>query len=256
MNMNEYNDIRHILSRWYDGISTPAEQQRLVEFFAEERDLPADLAMERELFRAMTEADMECAEMPAEVSERINTALEAEMMKERKPRSKFSGRYWRVISACSAAACIAAVFMIPFLKPNDKGTTEDKVGMAVTESPAIKPASTDTMHLLTPELPQAVAPAAVGKESKKLASANKTGKHHAIKHKPVETDIDEELYLSEEEEERLIAANYHVVTDEREANAILGSVFVRLESSLAEERYLISDVTARYEMEMNDILDL
>ena len=130
----------------------------------------------------------------------------------------------------------------------------DKPGMALSETPDAGPISTDTMLFMTPEQPRAVAPA-VEKESRKLASAQKKSSRKAVKCKPVETD-DDDLYLSEEEEERLVAANYHVVTDEREANAILGAVFVRLKSGMTEESYKISDVKARYEMEMNDIYDL
>lgn len=156
---------------------------------------------------------------------------------------------------------MAVVLTIPFLKSSDKAMVEDKAGMAMSETPDVRPASTDTMLFMTPELPQIVAPA-VEHESRKLASAQKKASRHdkasrhAVKHKPVGTDSDDDLYLSEEEEERLVAANYHVVTDEREANAILGAVFVRLKSGITEESYKISDVKARYEMEMNDIYDL
>lgn len=253
--MNEYNDIREILNRWYDGNTTPAEQQRLADFFATDRVLPADLEMEREMFRAMTEARADYAEMPLEVSERINAALEAEMAGERVERRKGFGWRRRAMTACAAAACMAVVLTIPFLKSNDKAMVGDKAGMAVSETPDAGPVSTDTMLFMTPEQPRAVAPA-VEKESRKLASAKKKAQRHAVKHKPVETDSDDDLYLSEEEEERLVAANYHVVTDEREANAILGAVFVRLKSGITEESYKISDVKARYEMEMNDIYDL
>lgn len=253
--MNEYNDIREILNRWYDGNTTPAEQQRLADFFATDRELPADLEMEREVFRAMTEAGEDYAEMPLEVSERINAALDAEMAGERVERRKGFGWRRRAMTACAAAACMAVVLTIPFLKSNDKAMVGDKPGMAVSETPDVRPVSTDTMLFMTPEQPRAVAPA-VEKESRKLASVHKKAPRHAVKHKPVETDSDDDLYLSEEEEERLVAANYHVVTDEREANAILGAVFVRLKSGITEESYKISDVKARYEMEMNDIYDL
>lgn len=255
MTMNEYNDIREILNRWYDGNTTPAEQQRLADFFATDRALPADLEMEREMFRAMTEAGEECAEMPLEVSERINAAIEAEMVREREPQRKGFGWRRRAMTACAAAACMAVVLTIPFLKSNDKAMVGDKAGMAVSETPDVRPVSTDTMLFMTPELPRTVAPA-VEKESRKLASAQKKSSRKAVKCKPVETDSDDDLYLSAEEEERLVAANYHVVTDEREANAILGAVFVRLKSGITEESYKISDVKARYEMEMNDIYDL
>ncbi len=254
MTMNEYNDIREILNRWYDGNTTPAEQQRLADFFATDRELPADLEMEREMFRAMTEAGEEYAEMPHEVSERINAALEAEMAEERGPQRKGFGWRRRAMTACAAAACMAVVLTIPFLKSSDKAMVGDKPGMALSETPDAGPISTDTMLFMTPEQPRAVAPA-VEKESRKLASAQKKSSRKAVKCKPVETD-DDDLYLSEEEEERLVAANYHVVTDEREANAILGAVFVRLKSGMTEESYKISDVKARYEMEMNDIYDL
>lgn len=253
--MNEYNDIREILNRWYDGNTTPAEQQRLADFFATDRELPADLEMEREMFRAMAEAGEECAEMPLEVSERINAALEAEMAGERVERRKGFGWRRRAMTACAAAACMAVVLTIPFLKSDDKAMVGDKAGMAVSETPDVRPVSTDTMLFMTPEQPRAVAPA-VEKESRKLASAQKKSLRKAVKRKPVETDSDDELYLSVEEEERLVAANYHVVTDEREADAILGAVFVRLKSGMTEESYKISDVKARYEMEMNDIYDL
>lgn len=253
--MNEYNDIREILNRWYDGNTTPAEQQRLADFFATDRELPADLEMEREMFRAMTVAGEDYAEMPHEVSRRINAALDAEMAGERGPQRKGFGWRRRAMTACAAAACMAVVLTIPFLKSSDKAMVGDKPGMALSETQDVRPVSTDTMLFMTPEQPRAVAPAGE-KESRKLASAQKKASRHAVKRKPVETDSDDDLYLSEEEEERLVASNYHVVTDEREANAILGAVFVRLKSGMTEESYKISDVKARYEMEMNDIYDL
>lgn len=255
MTMNEYNDIREILNRWYDGQSTPAEQQRLADFFATGRALPADLEMEREMFRAMAEAGEDYAEMPLEVSRSINAALEVEMAREREPQRKGFGWRRRAMTACAAAACMAVVLTIPFLKSNDKAMVGDKAGMALSETPDVRPVSTDTMLFMTPELPRAVVPA-VEKESRKLASVHKKAPRHAVKHKPVETDSDDDLYLSEEEEERLVAANYHVVTDEREADAILSTVFVRLESGMTEENFKISDVKSRYEMEMNDIYNL
>lgn len=253
--MNEYNDIREILNRWYDGNTTPAEQQRLADFFATDRELPADLEMEREMFRAMTEAGEDYAEMPLEVSRSINAALDAEMARERRPQRKNFGWRRRAMTACAAAACMAVVLTIPFLKSNDKAMVGDKPGMALSETQDAGPVSTDTMLFMTPEQPRAVAPA-VEKESRKLASAQKKSSRKAVKRKPVETDSDDDLYLSAEEEERLVAANYHVVTDEREANAILSTVFVRLESGMTEENFRISDVRTRYEMEMNDIYDL
>lgn len=253
--MNEYNDIREILNRWYDGNTTPAEQQRLADFFATDRELPADLEMEREMFRAMAEAGEDYAEMPHDVSERINAAIEAEMAGERGPQRKGFGWRRRAMTACAAAACMAMILTIPFLKSNDKAMIGDKAGMAVSETPDARRASTDTMLFMTPELPRAVVPA-VEKESRKLASAQKKASRHAVKRAPVETDSDDDLYLSEEEEERLVVANYHVVTDEREADAILSTVFVRLESGMTEENFKISDVRTRYEMEMNDIYNL
>lgn len=255
MNMNEYNDIRRLLNRWYDGVSTPADQQRLEAFFAEDGALPDDLAMERELFRAMTDAVVECPEMPSEISRRINSALEADMVNGHKSRHKPLGWRRRAIVAWGAAACLAALLMIPFLKSGDKATIDDKAAIAVTETTVAKPDPADTMLFMTPELPQS-AVTTVKKGLKNLASAKKEVSRNMLKRMPVEADSDEDLYLSEEEEERLAASNYHVVTDEREANAILGTVFVRLESGMTEEGYRISDVSARYEMEMNDIYNL
>ena len=207
------------------------------------------------MFRAMTEAGEDYAEMPHDVSERINAAIEAEMAEERGPQRKGFGWRRRAMTTCAAAACMAVVLTIPFLKSDDKAMVGDKPGMALSETPDAGPVSTDTMLFMTPEQPRAVAPA-VEKESRKLASAQKKSSRKAVKRKPVETYSDDDLYLSAEEEERLVAANCHVVTDEREANAILSTVFVRLESGMTEENFRISDVRTRYEMEMNDIYDL
>ena len=150
----------------------------------------------------MTEAGEDYAEMPHDVSERINAAIEAEMAEERGPQRKGFGWRRRAMTTCAAAACMAVVLTIPFLKSDDKAMVGDKPGMALSETPDAGPVSTDTMLFMTPEQPRAVAPA-VEKESRKLASAQKKSSRKAVKRKPVETYSDDDLYLSAEEEERL-----------------------------------------------------
>ena len=252
--MNGYNEIRQILGRWYDGDSTPADQKVLEDFFAANNDLPEDLALERDMFLGLLEAGENYGELPMDVSDRIESAVEAEMAREQAVRGRKSTWRRRFITGCAVAACLALVVTISIRLSINKSTNELDMKMAVNEQ--MQPKNTDSIIKIVSEplvAPQLLASADTCIKKGHVASVKKRPVYIAPKIEEKERGVD--MYLTPEEE-RLVAANYHVVTDEREANAILGAVFVRLESGMTEEEYRISDVSARYEMEMNDMYNL
>ena len=52
--MKELDDIKRLLSRWYEGETTDAEEQLLYDFFASS-DVPSEMEIEKELsFKLIT----------------------------------------------------------------------------------------------------------------------------------------------------------------------------------------------------------
>lgn len=252
--MNGYNEIRQMLGRWYNGVSTPADQKSLEDFFAAYHDLPEDLAMERDIFLGILEAGEIYDELPADVSDRIESAIGTEKAREQSGRGHKSIWRRRIIAGCAVAACLALVVTMSIrLSINQNTTGLDEM---IADVEQMQPKNTDSIIKIVSEplvAPQMLASADTCIKNTHVASVKKNPRQ--MTPKIVEKEREADMYLTPEEE-RLAASNYHVVTDEREANAILGAVFVRLESGMTEEEYRISDVSARYEMEMNDMYNL
>lgn len=253
-----------MIDRWYGGGTTPGEERRLVEFFSSATGLPEDLEAERSLFGAIGEVSDNLPAMPEEYSERVASAVEAEMAKERTAIP--DRRVWRrrVIRVCGAAACLlAGILAVRTLTVPGHDVSSSGPALAVNEKSAVsdsdkaeKPETAVTV--CPPAAHEAIASAAPAPKEKRHRTGAKraTARRHAARHVNQPSDYaadDTEMYLSEAEEARLLAGNYHVVSDEREAEAIMGSVFARLEGNLAEEAYRVSDINAQYEMEITKL---
>ncbi|MDE6393174.1 MAG: hypothetical protein K2L59_07915 [Muribaculaceae bacterium] len=262
--MNEYKEIREMIGRWYGGGTTPGEERRLVEFFSSATGLPEDLEAERALFGAIGEVSDDLPAMPEEYSERVASAVEAEMAKERTAIT--DRRLWRrrVIRVCGAAACLlAGILAVRTLTVPGHDVSSSGPALAVNEKSAVSDSDkAEKTEIAVPVCPpaahEAIASAAPAPKEKRHRAGSKraTGHRHAARHVDPTSDYaadDTDIYLSEAEEARLLAGNYHVVSDEREAEAIMGSVFARLEGNLAEEAYRVSDINAQYEMEITKL---
>ena len=95
--MNDINQIRTLLDRWYGGESSPGDETMLTDFFASAGELPPDLEADRALFAAMSEA-----------AASFTAGVETEMARER--RVAKPARWRRILWAASgAAACLLAV---------------------------------------------------------------------------------------------------------------------------------------------------
>lgn len=255
--MTEYKEIREILDRWYEGLTVPDEERRLLEFFSAERELPEDLEAERNMFRAIAATDEAETDIPAGLAARIDSALEAEMARERNAVSSPSKWRLRIAAVCGAAACLMAGWLtIRTLVGTASGLDNRSERMAVNApAPVISPVKEAAAYTVEPEAEHTAVSEAKGNvKAKTVHSARKAApdRRHSVSD-DADTPADEYMFLSEAEEEQLIADNYHVVEDEREAYAILNSVFARLEGSMVEENYRIGDISAQYEMEMTKL---
>ena len=55
--MRDIDEILKMLNRYYDGVSTPSETAQLKDFFRKTKEIPADMAADAAIFRAMDAAD-------------------------------------------------------------------------------------------------------------------------------------------------------------------------------------------------------
>lgn len=262
--MNEYNEIREIIDRWYGGGTTPGEERRLVEFFSSATGLPDDLEAERVLFGAIGRVTDDMPPMPEEYSDRVVSAVEAEMAKERAVAPARHVWRRRLIRVCGAAACLlAGILVVRTLTEPGQDVTSSGPALAVNEKSVAANSETvekpeSAVAVCPPAAQEAIASAApVPQERKHRSGAKRAAvRRHAAPQVDSSSDYaddDSGIYLSEAEEARLLAGNYHVVSDEREAEAIMGSVFARLEGNMAEEAYRVSDINAQYEMEITKL---
>lgn len=250
--MNDINQIRTLLDRWYGGESSPGDERMLSEFFASAGELPPDLEAARALFAAMSEAAADFPEIPAGLDARITSAVETEMARER--RVARPARWRRILWAASgAAACLLAVVAAynysgtqDIHGPSRKPLIAQSVPSA-RPAPIAQPAPT-AQPVPTAEPAPIAQPAPSSEPSHRGAtegSAHKASPRKASQPAPeIDTEVDTEA---------LIAANYRVIEDEREADAILSSIFGRMEGNLAQETNRVEEISLEYDAEVNKL---
>lgn len=125
MTMRDIDKIRQMLNRYYDGVSTPSETAQLKDFFRKTKEIPADMAADAAIFRAMAAVDTEEVAVPANLTERIVAATVGS-----RPRIL----NWRiaVTAAASVAVLITLAVGLVHFKPSDSPDTTDLLAMSDT----------------------------------------------------------------------------------------------------------------------------
>ena len=162
MTMRDIDKIRQMLNRYYDGVSTPSETAQLKDFFRKTKEIPADMAADAAIFRAMDAADTEKVAVPANLKERIVAATIGS-----RPRIL----NWRiaVTAAASVAVLITLAVGLVHFKPSDSPDTTDLLAMSdttrqkeaadmVSVSVAVTPMETEAAEPLLAEASEQVAP--------------------------------------------------------------------------------------------------
>lgn len=256
MNKIKENEIRRLLNLYYEGKTSRAEERQLEMLLSSADYLPDDLEAERHIFNLMSDgADLD---IPDNIDMRITNALEKEIASGR------SGSPWRrrLIIAASAASVIILAFIgiCILLSPDNGGNnspllTEKEIYPSQNDKTLPDSsishaglAAADINNLKHAELKNdgSNSPTAENNQHDRTVKKSATrDKHNASCPKK------DNVYLSLEEERLLEEDNYRVVSDEREAFAIVNSVFARLNGNLIENDYRINDINDEYARVIN-----
>lgn len=130
MSMN-YEYIRELLDKFYNGETTREEELELTDFFSSAAELPAELEADRKVFAVLAEAQA-FAEAPADLDEKIMAAIDASTERHllasveepapyhhqpllRLGNLRYSSTLCRIFIGVSAvAAVVALVLLLPF----------------------------------------------------------------------------------------------------------------------------------------------
>lgn len=103
------DNIRNLLSRYYEGHVTPAETEALKEFFRNTDDIPEDLATDAAIFRAIDDSVYTECDVPVDLKERIMAATVCR-------RKRFSN--WRAIAGIAASVTVLVALAFAFIHPS------------------------------------------------------------------------------------------------------------------------------------------
>lgn len=115
--VKEYAHIRKLLQRFYNGETTPSEEQELADFFRDNDDIPEEFRPDQAVFQAMA-SGMTVTEIPDGLADSIMDAIDRTEDDGRRrvgtsqDRAK-RGRFRRsIIPAISTAAAIAFLILL------------------------------------------------------------------------------------------------------------------------------------------------
>lgn len=127
-------DIRSTIEKWYDGASTPAEENLLVEYFAstDDADIPADIIVEAPVFRAIGTRRIS-------PDKALFTEVNAAIVAENFSKSRV-GRMVRITGWLTAAAVasVAVVLVIGFLNQTPISLNEPSFDNTIAVKSMIK----------------------------------------------------------------------------------------------------------------------
>lgn len=269
------NKIRALLDRWYSGLSSPEEELILGEMLESAKDLPSDLEADRILFAELGALSESVTEMPEEYKSRIDLALEKEIACESKRVMPIGMRRirWKRLAqiAAGVAACFACVLLT--MKVIDAPELEVKGDMMATDvSDNIKPTPVEiddtlqnrglALNVSSIDVPRAVKPdenrgiAGKSKTERKIYSYSEKQQSEIVvgdeSAANVESENDHDTrHVSMSDETFPSRENYRVVRDQSEADAIINSIFSRLESNVSMETSKLSKIELEYDSEVS-----
>ena len=115
--VKEYSHIRELLQRFYNGETTPSEEQELADFFRNNDDIPEEFRPDQAVFQAMA-SGMTVTEIPDGLADSIMDAIDRTEDDGRwsvgtSPDRAKRGRFRRcIIPAISTAAAIAFLILL------------------------------------------------------------------------------------------------------------------------------------------------
>lgn len=250
MDKEKLNEIRRLLDRYYDGVSTREEELLLAQLFASTPDVPADMEADRQLFALARDMQAEMIHaIPAESDARILSALEEEIQATSPAaneavatgaevfRKKRKAGAW--VAAVAAVACLAGiVLMTRPVQPEKQIIAANETNVAdVTDVTEITDGA------------DASDAAEVKAGDKKRSHCRGNSKHYAGRQVSTnqragsaQDTEDSQTSVSAVAAEPKVAEGYRVITDPREAEAILCAVITDMNSNIAFEQAKVAAV--------------
>lgn len=190
----DMNHIKDLLEKFYEGVSTPAEENILYEFFNSGNDIPDEMENDRRMFAILSNT-AKYAVPPVDLQDRIMQTIDSSTANKnaaRKNATRLSRFSWIAIATlASAAAVIALIVLTPF-------TTEITPDIRETSGLLASIESADTVYRTNGNQDEAEkTPADTSKHLTAKDPAVSTARQIIAK---AETDNDEYRELSEEEQ--------------------------------------------------------
>lgn len=199
----DMNHIKDLLEKFYEGVSTPAEENILYEFFNSGNDIPDEMENDRRMFAILSNT-AKYAVPPVDLQDRIMQTIDSQTANKnaaRKNATRLSRFSWIAIATlASAAAVIALIVLTPF-------TTEITPDIRETSGLLASIESADTVYRTNGNQDEAEKTPA---DTSRKTTVPPVGKHLTAKDPAVstarqiiakaETDNDEYRELSEEEQ--------------------------------------------------------
>lgn len=113
----DMNHIKDLLEKFYEGVSTPEEENILCEFFNSGNDIPDEMENDRRMFAILSNT-AKYAVPPVDLQDRIMQTIDSQTANKnaaRKNATRLSRFSWIAIATlASAAAVIALIVLTPF----------------------------------------------------------------------------------------------------------------------------------------------
>lgn len=265
-----------MLRNWMEGLISSEDEAYLYtlleECGGEARRLPEDMRRDAELFLSMstlgketfedvlTEEDDLFPEIPEEYANRINAALEEEIARtgaSDRIRRLRAVNIFRLGAACAIIIALTiGIFHIAYDNPKEEAS---KYSAAIAMDSKAEEDNHPTEEnppyekiQIAEDAPRPENNSTTGQKTpvrtlvaKRVAAAST---HHGSGDRE-----DTASNRTTEEEMKLQADGYQIVTDEGEAEAILATLIMRMQNNLEPEMVRLSEINSRYQIEETNL---
>ncbi len=168
--MKSVEEIKLLLEKFYDGITSHEEELLIKEFFTYCEDIPEDMIADKEVFNVLIKAEQELMdniEIPVDLEQELSELIDVEAQKENHVKIWWT---WRRISGIAASICIIGTIGVYLMinQPEEEiytdGILSKRAYIPQTEEEAVK--ETERALLLM---------------SEKLSQANERFEYAALK---------------------------------------------------------------------------
>ncbi|MDE6273017.1 MAG: hypothetical protein K2M31_08435 [Muribaculaceae bacterium] len=268
----EISELNYLLKDWLEANESPDQEQRIAALIEvidiSSESIPDELLSSIRLLsdlQSLERGDEECDEMPAPFADRISAALDKEIASEnrsarimdhlRRYRKKLM-RYAGILAIAIAGSMVLCHFFSDSDQSKDEVVSYANSSHKSADSPILT--ATPKSPLLTQDSLQ-VYSASLSENRKSENDSFKARSNSASlsvrSEETIEIIQDPEYFEAgmTDEEKVMAAANYRVVSDFREADAILNMVFAQLNGNLLIGAARIDDIDMNYSSERNHL---